>query len=520
MTDSTAGEPAAPGNWRGNRVFNSVLAEALDDVDERRRLGLTTDDDVPLYVVVELNLRYHEGLSAAGDRFKQIYADRLQGRPAPFEIDTSYLRCKISVNDARHLAEAEEKQQLPKRSIYRIWPDFPVHPLIFLSTRTVKADAASRAYGAQGDGIMWAVVDSGIDGRHPHFALHDTLGGAAAHLHRDFSMEPEEELDTPLEERVERALVDDFGHGTHVAGVIAGGLPPVSAARKTPKLDVRVAYNERLSVESRLEVLRPRELAADQREQLHGVAPACKLVSLKALDSNGNGSMTNITRALKYIRQEVNGDGKLMQVHGVNLSVGYEFDARWYGCGQSPLCIEVNKLVRSGVVVVVAAGNTGYGRLATEERQTSTGLMMTINDPGNAAQAITVGATHRDMPHTYGVSYFSSKGPTGDGRLKPDLVAPGERITSCAAGAVLSDDVFANVRAGHQLAAYVDRSGTSQAAPHVSGAIAAFLSVRGEFVNQPERVKDIFMNSATTLGRTETFQGRGLVDMMRALQSV
>src|SRR3712207_9368856 len=63
---------------------------------------------------------------------------------------------------------------------------------------------------------------------------------------------------------------------------------------------------------------------------------------------------------------------------------------------------------------------------------------MTINDPGNAALAITVGATHRDMPHTYGVSYFSSKGPTGDGRLKPDLVAPGERITSCAAGKALA----------------------------------------------------------------------------------
>jgi hypothetical protein len=47
--------------------------------------------------------------------------------------------------------------------------------------------------------------------------------------------------------------------------------------------------------------------------------------------------------------------------------------------------------------------------------------------PGNAELAITVGSTHRDMPHVYGVSYFSSKGPTGDGRMKPDLVAPGYR---------------------------------------------------------------------------------------------
>jgi hypothetical protein len=56
----------------------------------------------------------------------------------------------------------------------------------------------------------------------------------------------------------------------------------------------------------------------------------------------------------------------------------------------------------------------------------------TIADPGNAQCAITVGSAHRDMPHTYGVSYFSAKGPTADGRMKPDIVAPGERIVSCA----------------------------------------------------------------------------------------
>ena len=77
--------------------------------------------------------------------------------------------------------------------------------------------------------------------------------------------------------------------------------------------------------------------------------------------------------------------------------------------------------------------------LSSVQRQTNVGFAMTINDPGNAALPITVGSTHRDMPHTYGVSYFSSKGPTGDGRAKPDLIAPGERITSCAAGRALAD---------------------------------------------------------------------------------
>ena len=211
------------------------------------------------------------------------------------------------------------------------------------------------------------------------------------------------------------------------------------------------------------------------------------------------------------------GDPKVLRVHGVNLSIGYEFDAEMFACGQSPLCVEVDRLVKSGVVVVVAAGNTGYGRLSSLQRQTKVGLSNTINDPGNAALAITVGATHRDSPHTYGVSYFSSKGPTGDGRLKPDLVAPGERITSCAAKAAL---VRAGLPAADGVAAYLDDSGTSMAAPHVSGAVAAFLSIRREFIQRPEEVKRIFLASATSLGRERYFEGNGLLDLMRAIQSV
>ena len=116
------------------------------------------------------------------------------------------------------------------------------------------------------------------------------------------------------------------------------------------------------------------------------------------------------------------------------------------------------------------------------------------------------------MPHTYGVSYFSSRGPTGDGRLKPDLIAPGERILSCAAG-------MEKERYGKGVL-YCEQSGTSAAAPHVSGAMAAFLSVRREFIGQPERVKEIFVASAMDIKREAYSQGRGLVDLHRALQTV
>ena len=235
------------------------------------------------------------------------------------------------------------------------------------------------------------------------------------------------------------------------------------------------------------------------------------------MDGMGNCRVSDVMRALAYVREQLNSAPKLLRVHGVNISIGYDFDAQMFACGQSPLCVEVDRLVRSGVVVVVAAGNTGYGEVAARARVAQVGLSNTINDPGNSELAITVGATHRDSPHTYGVSFFSSKGPTGDGRLKPDVVAPGERITSCAsAGKCLELSIDAPPGA----ATYVDDSGTSLAAPHVSGAIAAFLSVRRDFIQRPEDVKRLFLASATSLGRERYFEGNGLVDLMRAIQSV
>ena len=92
-----------------------------------------------------------------------------------------------------------------------------------------------------------------------------------------------------------------------------------------------------------------------------------------------------------------------------------------------------------------------YAAAAREAKEIAT------NDPGNAELAITVGSTHREMPHVYGVSYFSSKGPTGDGRMKPDVVAPGEKILSAATGKLLMD------RAEGKQCEYVEDSGTSMA---------------------------------------------------------
>jgi serine protease AprX len=338
-------------------------------------------------------------------------------------------------------------------------------------------------------------MDSGI-AKHSHFEKEHNLDLAAPLEHQDF---------TSPAGNAETALTDDFGHGTHVAGIIAGQaeaqdtMPLFAAARhrdETGKISVDTIEIQRIS----------------------GMAPRCKLLSLKVLDAAGQGKASNLIAAIAYI-QEMNGHGRSSRVHGVNMSVGYDFEPEWFACGQSPLCVEVDRLVKSGVVVVVAAGNTGYGFNATQARgAVASGLDLTINDPGNAELAITVGSTHRDMPHVYGVSYFSSKGPTGDGRLKPDLVAPGEKILSCATSRPL--DKIKPQLDPNKTYSYVEDSGTSMAAPHVSGVIAAFLSIRREFIGQPEKVKEIFLSTATDLKRDIYFQGRGLVDLMRALQSV
>ena len=188
--------------------------------------------------------------------------------------------------------------------------------------------------------------------------------------------------------------------------------------------------------------------------------------------------------------------------------LGYEFDPRWFACGHSPLCAEVNRLVKSGVSVVVSAGNSGYSSyISGSGVEQNSYNSLSITDPGNAELAITVGSTHRFLPHTYGVSYFSSRGPTGDGRIKPDLVAPGEKIRSTLMGVA---DTYS----------LKEMDGTSMAAPHVSGAAALLMARHSEFVGEPLRIKKVLCSSATDLGRERYFQGHGMLDILRALQSV
>lgn len=509
-------------------IGRGVVPPVMLTREGRDELGLPPDDDTHGRYLVELNIQYVGGLQKAADAFDTLCKRALEGdyNGRLKKVSKSYFLVRMSCKEWRRMLRMDEEAaavQPRMRVIYKLWPDFKVKALMDRSVATVKADAAFRSYSASGAGITWAVIDSGIDGTHPHFGSNEEgkrhesplYHPSVAELHRDFTDAENGESGDPL--------FDGLGHGTHVAGIIAGGLPKGAIAHTAPagEVGLRYAVYEQVfdadAEGDRVFGKKPVQRLVRKPESLRGVAPEATLVSLKVLDEKGSGFVSDIMAALVYIREELNDDPKMLRVHGVNLSVGYDFDAQMFACGQSPLCVEVDRLVKSGVVVVAAAGNTGYGSINASERPMKAGLSNTINDPGNALLAITVGSTHRDSPHTYGVSFFSSKGPTGDGRLKPDLVAPGERITSCAAankrkklGIQVADDV----------ATYVDDSGTSMAAPHVSGAVAAFLSIRREFIQRPEEVKRIFLESATSLGRERYFEGHGLVDLMRAIQSV
>jgi hypothetical protein len=387
-------------------------------------------------------------------------------------------------------------------------------PAVAKSVPAVKGDAARTLFSVKCDAIRWAVMDSGIDGSHPMFRDEngesrvikaydfsnirkivsldnrdiktDDFKGRLKELLKGRKIENAAERLQKLAEDAENDrpihwdLVEDFievdpntldgergRHGTHVAGILG-------ARRDT-------------------------EAVSDSSD---GMCPDIKLYDFRVLSKTLQDTEFAIIAALQFIRY-LNDRHTYISVHGANLSLSIPHDVRNFACGRTPICNECERLVESGVVVVAAAGNLGYQRFETADGSYEGYTAFSISDPGNADGVITVGATHRYRAHTYGVSFFSSRGPTGDGRMKPDLVAPGERIESC-----LPDKGWGEL------------DGTSMAAPHVSGAAAMLLARYTELIGEPRRIKRILCESATDLGRERSFQGNGMLDVLRAFQRI
>jgi subtilisin family serine protease len=491
---------ARPRRWRVSPTL------ARDDVWAGDQPIVAGVDDARA-VLIELNLSADAEPRRVLDRFVAAYRTHLPGAPDPERLSTRYARAVLTRDQLRRLDPDGMPADDPlPRLVSRIWPDYMVTAHLDRSAATVKADAATRTYAAAGAGVVWAVLDSGICQQHPHFGGGTLTDDAVMPLHRDFTYlvrgEPEPAAFEPKD-----ALVDPAGHGTHVAAIIAG---------TAPAGQLHIACQDWVPRDGG-DLARWTTRTLEQGRLLSGLAPQARLVSLRVLADDETTCTGAVIKALDYLR-EINGNGTNPRIHGVNLSLGVAYNTQEYATGQSPLCRELDLLVGTGVVAVVSAGNDGA---ATDPFSGGDphGSLSTIADPGNAEKAITVGSTHRDSPHTYGVSFFSSKGPTLDGRRKPDLVAPGERITSAAVGRfrAQSADLAGLTDAD---ACYIEESGTSQAAPHVSGAVAALLSARPELKGRPDRVKKYLCDNATPLGRHEFFEGAGLLDLMRVFSNV
>lgn len=538
-------EPGGP--FRSPIVGDLNLAP--DGTADQDRAPVDPNRQVPM--VIELNLLYPGGLLAVREAFYGLWGNyaAVAGGSWPEEfmsaspvqppvprglalIAPKLYQCVLSRANLRDMVRTDRltaDQSGRPPIIFRVWPDYPLHPQIDRSAPTVKADAAWRSYDARGRRIVWAVIDSGIDARHPHFSQlelaaegrgEDLPQGLTSRLHRDFSflVNPDDppqlvaqSTSGGLGDQYQlQPLVDESGHGTHVAGIISGCTPDGMKPRVAESDDPgNGGYVQRAHV-----------------DKLSGMAPECELVSIKVMRPSRQGtwvtSSSAVIRALTYLRTEVNADPGVLRVHGVNMSLGSEWKPEQYAAGQSPLCQAVNQLVASGVVVVISVGNYGARTSGGDTANTSS-IMGSITEPAHAEDCIAVGSTHRDAPHAFGVTWTSGKGPTLDGRTKPDVVAPGEWIASAASGKIRATaglDPAAGDPVPASLLTYAEQSGTSMAAPHVSGIIAAFFSARPEFIGRPRQVKGLLTGSATDLGRERYAQGAGLVDLMRMLASV
>jgi len=323
---------------------------------------------------------------------------------------------------------------------------------------TIGATQIRQQLGLTGAGIGVAVIDSGI-------AYHDDLADASGPQRVDRFVDFVAGRATPY---------DDYGHGTHIAGIIAGNGQD-SGGRRT------------------------------------GMAPAARLIVLKALDSAGNGRVSDVIAAIEYAvahRDELN-------IRVINLSIAtpvyesYETD---------PLTIAARNAVEAGIVVVAAAGNNG----ASPAGATRYGG---ITAPGNAPWVLTVGGSSHMGTTTRDddtVAKYSSRGPTAiDAAAKPDVLAPSVGIESLAVAGSTLYQWGTPYRLRGTVASpefpYFSLSGTSMAAPVVAGTVALMLQVNPQLT--PNEVKAVLQYTAEVNAYADPLtQGAGFLNAKGAVQ--
>ena len=461
----------------GGAAFRTELAGKHITADlSRSYIGLPDHVRVPVLLEVADNADLSsETLQKSRARIvdsvkRAVGTDKQDLQDACIDELKHYVAANLTERELREVVRStapDARTTSTSNALRRAWRNASKRALLTQSIHTVQAQTAHLGYGALGKKITWAVIDTGINASHPHFQKYANLGKNSPGW--DCTKQGPA---VPLPKKSK----DPDGHGTHVAAIIGG----------------EYAHKD----------------GADDAEVIKGMAPQCGLVAFKALDDAGFGNDAWTIKAIEKIEAINEASGRLV-IHGVNLSLGGNYERDAYGCGHTPVCTALRRLWRQGVVVVIAAGNEGTLDLIDRDgMDIQVSADLSIGDPANLEDAIAVGSVHKLNPHTYGVSHFSSRGPTADGRYKPDCVAPGERILSAKGspdrGKRLDD-------------LYIEMSGTSMAAPHVSGLLAAFLSARPEFIGEPDKVKKVLLANCTDLGRDRYFQGAGMPNLTKML---
>ncbi len=234
-------------------------------------------------------------------------------------------------------------------------------------------------------------------------------------------------------------MYDDNGHGVHISGIACGS-------------------------------------GKSSLGKYRGIAPEANIVMLKTLDNEGSGNGSDVLAGIQWIYENY----KKYNIRIVNMSIGTRESGK-----NDPLVSAVEGLWDNGIVVVTAAGNNGPEPY-------------TISSPGTSKKVITVG-TSDDNENQYLKKNYSSRGPTRDCIIKPDILAPGSNIVSCKC----ADGQYKSL------------SGTSMSTPIVSGAAALLLEKYPNLV--PDDVKYMLKLSADNLNQPSNRQGWGLLNIEKLL---
>ena len=428
----SASSPPGPSSGGSLSKLDSTLQRRLSRPSGRSRVILTTADGAPADAIGKL-VRLAGG--KAGRPLRSI-----GGQVA--DLPNGALRALAAHPHIAHISE----DRLTAGAMER-------------TAATIGASVVRESLGYDGAGVGVAVIDSGVSASHDDL----TAPGAGSGVVRfvDFV-------------NGATTAYDDYGHGTHVAGIVAGNGFDSNGARS-------------------------------------GIAPGAHLIVLKTLDQNGHGRISDVIAALDYVID--NKDA--LNIRVVNLSVA---TGVYESYNTDPLTLAARRVVESGIVVVAAAGNNGRNQLGDVHYGG-------ITAPGNAPWVLTVGASsHMGTTDRADdtVASFSSRGPAAiDYAAKPDVVAPGVGIESLTD----PDSTLYSTRAAYLLPGafptayqpYLSLSGTSMAAPVVSGTVALMLQANPSLT--PNEVKAILQYTAEARpGSNALSRGAGFLNAKGAVE--